>query len=133
MAKIPLYPPPVVERWYESTGEIPPTGYAYPNSSLSSFMQQPHMDAEAHAKRVAEILNERGKTHAEGDDDKERSMDNIVSIFKAVSGVELTIEQGWLFMLALKLGRRRAKPGNIDNYHDAMGYLALLAEHKEKP
>lgn len=116
--------------WFENAGEVPPLR---PISSLVVPAKLLTKDAGEHAMRVVEILTERGKTHSEGNDDKERSMDNIVSIFKAVSGVELTIEQGWLFMLSLKLGRRRAKPGNMDNYHDAMGYLALCAEHKETP
>lgn len=58
----------------------------------------------------------------------ERSMAQTVDIFKAITGVELTERQGWMFMVALKLARStRGKP-NPDHFVDLAGYVALLGE-----
>ena len=47
-------------------------------------------------------------------------------IFRALSGVDLTPEQGLMFMVAVKLARHLHRPKR-DNLVDACGYLALLA------
>jgi hypothetical protein len=76
-------------------------------------------------KEVSEVLVERGKTRES--DDGEQSMCKIVNTFNALTDLGLTTEQGWLFMLCLKLGRMQYGYDR-DSYVDLVGYAALLAE-----
>lgn len=59
----------------------------------------------------------------------ERSMAATVKAFRAITGVEITEEQGWLFMVALKLVRAQAS-GRVhrDSLEDAVAYASLMAE-----
>lgn len=58
----------------------------------------------------------------------ERSMAATVEAFRAVSGVELTEEQGWLFMLLLKAVRSQQGAYRADSYEDGAAYFALAGE-----
>jgi hypothetical protein len=59
----------------------------------------------------------------------ERSMAATVAAFNAISGAEITEEQGWLFMLVLKLVRANARRGvHRDSLEDAVAYASLMAE-----
>ncbi len=60
--------------------------------------------------------------------DGERSMARTVAIFNAWTGSGMSEEDGWKFMVALKMARMTRK-FNIDNYVDAQSYFALLGEH----
>ena len=59
----------------------------------------------------------------------ERSMRRCVDGFNALTGHELTEDQGWLFMVFLNMAR--AQNGNRyekDNYVDGAAYLAFSGE-----
>jgi len=58
----------------------------------------------------------------------ERSMAATVGAFKCVSGVEMTEEQGWLFMGLLKMVRSQQGEFKADNYEDEAAYAALRGE-----
>jgi len=58
----------------------------------------------------------------------ERSMAATVAAFKAITGVEMTEEQGWKFMAILKLVRSEQGDFKLDNYEDCAAYAALAAE-----
>lgn len=58
----------------------------------------------------------------------ERSMDKTVAAFNAITGAELTVEQGWLFMALLKAVRTQQGDFRLDNYEDGAAYFALMGE-----
>lgn len=89
--------------------------------TLVSFPSAPGILQDA-----ADILKERGQSRDKGD--SERSMATVVNIFNAAEGLNLTEEQGWKFMLCLKLGRMKGGKFHFDDYQDLVGYSALLAE-----
>lgn len=58
----------------------------------------------------------------------ERSMAATVDAFRAVTGHDLTEEQGWLFMALLKAVRSQQGAFRADSYEDGAAYLALAGE-----
>lgn len=59
----------------------------------------------------------------------ERSMGRAVKAFNEMFGKDLTVEEGWLFMVLLKMSR--ASSGGLkkdDNYVDMAGYASLAGE-----
>lgn len=58
----------------------------------------------------------------------ERSMPATVAAFNALTGHNLTAEQGWLFMTVLKLCRTQQGGLRPDNYEDGAAYFALMGE-----
>ena len=60
--------------------------------------------------------------------DGERSMGATVDAFKAVTGVLMTEEQGWLFMALLKAVRSQQGAYRADSYEDGAAYFALAGE-----
>ena len=77
-------------------------------------------------KRVSDVIEQRGvmRDKPEG----ERSMRIAVRTFNAMSDNALTEEEGWKFMLCLKLSRMREGSFIEDDYLDLVGYAALIAE-----
>ena len=86
------------------------------------------------ANQAADILadalaamSERGQSYDTLGDGKERSMAKVVEMFNTLTGANLTTEQGWDFMILLKLVR--ASQGyKSDNYVDGSAYFALAGE-----
>ena len=62
----------------------------------------------------------------------ERSMQKAVEIFKAWTGIDLPVTDGWRFMIALKMAREIQGKFNLDDYVDLSSYSALLAEDEAK-
>ena len=60
--------------------------------------------------------------------DGERSMWPTVDAFNAITGHELSEEQGWLFMTLLKAVRSQQGDYRADNYEDGAAYFALMGE-----
>ena len=81
-------------------------------------------DADYFLNKAVEILKERGK---ERDVEKERSMARIVSVYNALTGQSMSVEDGWKFMAILKLVRIQIKP-HEDGFLDALSYIALWGE-----
>ena len=73
-------------------------------------------------------MRERGKTYDKDDKQEERSMGKTVAAFNALTGHNLTEEQGWLFMVALKMARAQQGQYKDDNYLDGTAYFALAGE-----
>ena len=64
----------------------------------------------------------------------ERSMGKTVAAFNAITGHELSEEQGWLFMVLLKAVRTQQGGFRADNYEDGAAYFGLQGEaaHRER-
>lgn len=62
----------------------------------------------------------------------ERSMLSTIKTFNALTGHNLTEEEGWEFMCILKMVRGRQGESRRDDYVDLSSYGALLGECKLK-
>lgn len=62
----------------------------------------------------------------------ERSMGATVDAFNAITGNQVTEEQGWMFMALLKMVRSQQGQFKLDNYEDGAAYFALAAESGAK-
>lgn len=62
----------------------------------------------------------------------ERSMATTVAAFNAITGHELTEEQGWLLMVLLKATRSQQGSYRADSYEDGAAYFALAGEAAAK-
>ena len=62
----------------------------------------------------------------------ERSMERTVKTFAALTDIQLTEEQGWLFLEVLKQVRSLQGKFKADNYEDLAGYAALRGEAAAK-
>lgn len=68
--------------------------------------------------------------------DGERSMAAVVGAFGALTDIELTEQQGWLFMALVKIKRSQSGRADHDHYVDGANYIALAGEAaltQEKP
>jgi len=113
----------------EITLELPKTSLEVVNTSQKDTPKA--KDASSLCLRASELLAERGKQY--DGSNAERSMASTVAAFNAVYGTNLTEQQGWHFMLILKMVRQRAG-GHIDSAEDAIAYASLAAEcvHNQK-
>ena len=68
----------------------------------------------------------------ERDTDSERSMKATVEAFNAMYGKDLTEEQGWQFMVLLKMSRAKGPNMQRDSYVDGSAYFALAGEAASK-
>lgn len=62
----------------------------------------------------------------------ERSMATTVAIFNAWTGLNLSVSDGWRFMIALKQAREIQGRYHEDDYMDGVNYFALLGEEESK-
>jgi hypothetical protein len=77
-------------------------------------------------KRGADHIRDRAATRDQSNG--ERTMKQVVKAFNAIFGTKLTEEQGWQFMVLLKIVRGANGKVNIDDYEDEAAYAALAAE-----
>lgn len=78
-------------------------------------------------ERAADLMLERGQEY--DSPDGERSMKATVAAFNVITGNILSEQEGWLFMLILKLTRQHQCEGwHQDSSEDAIAYAALMAE-----
>lgn len=103
---------------------------------ISDFFKR--MTPKEQSPKAVQILNEsvaimaeRGKSYDKSGGEAERSMPKIVAMFNALTGHELTPEQGWKFMCCLKLARSEQGEYREDNYLDGAAYMALAGEEAE--
>lgn len=97
-------------------------------SMQQNKVSYPHT-ANDFLQHAAGTLGERGKQYDVGGK-QERSMAKIVAAFNAVhdaNGAQLTEQQGWAFMMLLKMVRGAHAP-HLDSALDAVGYAALYGE-----
>ena len=76
--------------------------------------------------RAAQHMRDRAATYDKPEG--ERSMGATVLAFQAVTGHQLTEEQGWLFMALLKAVRSQQGAYRADSYEDGAAYFALAGE-----
>lgn len=79
-------------------------------------------------QQAIDTMRERGKTYDKDDKQEERSMGKTVAAFNAITGQNLSEEQGWLFMVMLKMARAQQGEYKDDNYLDGTAYFALAGE-----
>lgn len=58
----------------------------------------------------------------------ERSMKKTVEMFNALTGSDITEQQGWKFMVCLKLVRSEQGAFRSDNFVDGAAYFGLAGE-----
>ena len=71
-------------------------------------------------------MDDRAKTY--DSKDGERSMWKTVEMFNELTGHNLTEQQGWKFMILLKLARSEQGAHKDDNYIDGAAYFSLAGE-----
>ena len=59
----------------------------------------------------------------------ERSMGKTVAMFNALTDHGLSEEQGWLFMVCLKMVRSQQGRYRADSYEDGAAFFALAGEN----
>ena len=77
-------------------------------------------------------LEQRGKTY-DPTSGQERSMEQIVEVFNALTGHELSVADGWVFMQTVKGVRQQTSPEfHKDSMIDKLSYVLLEAEERMK-
>ena len=117
-----------------------------PEQSVDSFDELEATEAYADIKaelaspigadEILQIANEaiaqRGVMYDSTGQQQERSMGKVVAMFNALTGHELTNEQGWKFMCLLKLARSEQGEFSLDSFIDLAAYAALAGEEATK-
>ena len=75
---------------------------------------------------AAHEMGDRAKTY--DSPDGERSMGATVAAFGAITGVEMSEQQGWQFMEVLKMVRSNQGGYRADSFIDGAAYAALAGE-----
>ena len=81
---------------------------------------------------AGETITQRGVMYDSTSKQQERSMGKVVAMFNALTGHELTNEQGWKFMCLLKLARSEQGEFSLDSCIDLAAYAALAGEEAAK-
>ena len=81
---------------------------------------------------AGEAIAQRGVMYDSTGQQQERSMGKVVAMFNALTGHELTNEQGWKFMCLLKLARSEQGEFSLDSFIDLAAYAALAGEEAAK-
>jgi hypothetical protein len=81
-------------------------------------------------RRAADIIEARGVQYDTAGKSQERSMPRICEIFGEATGRQMTIGEGYQFLIALKTARIERSPDHIDSYLDRLAYQALKDEHE---
>ena len=89
-------------------------------------------DANDILQIAEETIAQRGVMYDSTGQQQERSMGKIVAMFNALTGHELTREQGWKFMCLLKLARSEQGEFSLDSFIGLAAYAALAGEEAAK-
>lgn len=100
---------------------------AYMATVTTRHTNEPSLDAAQLLQLSADTLTERGKQYDSSGANKERSMSAVVKSFNTIYGTNLTEQQGWNFMVLLKMKRGAEKP-HRDSALDMIAYSALAGE-----
>ena len=117
-----------------------------PEQSVDSFDEVEATEAYADIKaelaspigadEILQVANEaivqRGVMYDSTGQQQERSIGKVVAMFNALTGHELTNEQGWKFMCLLKLARSEQGEFSLDSFIDLAAYAALAGEEAAK-
>jgi hypothetical protein len=88
------------------------------------------MTAPELLRRAADIIEARGQQYDTAGKSQERSMPRICELFGEATGRQMTIGEGYAFMIALKAARLERSPDHLDSYVDRLAYQALKDEHE---
>jgi hypothetical protein len=88
------------------------------------------MTAPELLRRAADIIEQRGTEYDTTGIKQERSMPRICEIFSEATGRQMTIGEGYQFLIALKTARLETAPESVDSYVDRLAYQALKDEHE---
>lgn len=88
------------------------------------------MTAPELLRRAADIIEQRGTEYDTAGKSQERSMPRICEIFGETTGRQMTIGEGYQFLIALKTARLETAPESVDSYLDRLAYQALKDEHE---
>lgn len=85
-------------------------------------------DSAAHGFLEEAVTTMRQRAQLRDAGNGERSMARTVAIFKAWTDIDISEEDGWRFMIALKQARESQGKFNRDDYVDLAAYAGLLGE-----
>ncbi len=88
------------------------------------------MTAAELLRRAADTIEARGTEYDTTGSRQERSMPRICELFGEATGRQMTVSEGYQFMIALKTARIERSPDHIDSYVDRLAYMALQDEHE---
>ena len=88
------------------------------------------MTAPELLRRAADIIEQRGTEYDTAGKSQERSMPRICELFGETTGRQMTIGEGYQFLIALKTARIETSPDHVDSYVDRLAYAALKDEHE---
>lgn len=88
------------------------------------------MNASELLRRAADIIDQRGTEYDNTGINQERSMPRICQLFSETTGRQMTIGEGYQFLIALKTARIERSPDHLDSYLDRLAYQALKDEHE---
>lgn len=94
------------------------------------FKKAEHTKANDILSAATKHLEDRGVTYDKPEG--ERSMAKVVQMFNTLADTSITVEQGWLFMVLLKVVRSQQGKFKADSYEDGASYIALAGEEAEK-
>lgn len=98
-----------------------------PNLPTAAGIMQDAMDTMAERGKTYDSKNNNAAANDAQTAPVERSMGKVVTMFNTLTGHKLTEEQGWDFMVLLKLAR--ASNGyKADNFVDGAAYFSLAGE-----
>lgn len=104
-----------------------------PNHSEScEYAAQKHAPMQAHEFLEAGLGHMKDRAATYDAPDGERSMGKTVDMFRALTGIEMSEEQGWKFMCCLKLVRSEQGKFRADNFEDLGAYAGLSGEAASK-
>lgn len=86
------------------------------------------LEQESAVSMLEEAAHCIGDRASERDTEAERSMAATIRAFNGMYGTELTEEQGWQFMVLLKMARAKGGDYRRDDYVDGAAYFALAGE-----
>lgn len=95
-------------------------------SNKNQVPEEEKVTAKAILEEGISVMKDRAATYdkAQG----ERSMRATVEAFNALTGLNMSEEQGWLFMVCLKASRSQQGVFKEDNYVDGAAYFGLYGE-----
>lgn len=93
--------------------------------SMGLAKKQEDQSAVSMLEEAAHCIGDRA---SERDTEAERSMAATIRAFNGMYGTELTEEQGWQFMVLLKMARAKGGDYRRDDYVDGAAYFALAGE-----
>lgn len=128
----------IPERYYEIAASCGPSGlhgvsgpdYPGPICERDAERDFTRLSASSILQQAIDTVKQRGRDY--NNPSGERSMKAAVEAFNAITGLQLTTLQGWMFMCVLKLVRGQQSPAKLDNWLDLSAYGSLAGEEALK-